>query len=611
MTIKLEKIDTKIAEQNFVKLINSDDYKTIFLNGKWGSGKTQFIDNIGENTNNSLKFKTMDLWVRKDNRSVIEQAYELLHRLTYWLVRSFALFLIFIFVTVSVLSPYKVFQLASKNMVNYSILFIIVFVSLYQFLKIESDSVYIWLFCHWPKNINKLLIIDDFDRVSRANQEEAYKLFNVLHGKYKIIFVGEFNEISKSDKTGYLSKIIDIKVDLPYILNSHNIWMEFSNSFSTATGQKFNSEVVDVLINEQMTLRDREQYTELLNKELFFNKKLDRTQVDQIVAIDYLYLFKPTEYEKLRKGRRHSIDWDNIEANEKIVDILRKEGDGFPSSFWDTPHRYLINEGVSALSPDEAQEILKDDNLMKKALSAKDTNQDLMKYISLNWDNDTFKELKPNLWRIVLQAIKQGHRTLLVQDIVQLLDKEILPYKTYLSEQSDINHLVYSIPSELHDLSDDEAKQIRYDKWWSVLNAAGYSLSEKLYFLISFHIFNYFTLGQRSNEWLSTNMDIASELYPETIILSRLSARGIFYNTKEWDQFVWDDINILSMESFMSFWEALDYLSRSTEDDGKIIIWKEVPDRSVVGVKTKNQDSNVIQIIQTKLEENNQNFEIK
>ncbi|KIU19802.1 P-loop NTPase fold protein [Weissella cibaria] len=611
MTIKLGKIDTKIAEQNFVKMINSDDNKTIFLNGKWGSGKTQFINNIGENTNNNLTFNTLDLWVRKDNRSVIEQAYEQLHRLTYWLVRAFALFLIFIFVTVSVLSPYKVFQLSSKNMVNYSILFVIVFVSLYQFLKIESDSVYIWLFRHWPKNINKFLIIDDFDRASRANQEEAYKLFNVLHGKYKIIFVGEFNEISNSDKAGYLSKIIDIKVDLPYILNSNNIWMEFSNSFYTATGQKFNSNVVNVLIDEERTLRDREQYTELLNRELFVNKKLDRTQVDQIVAIDYLYLFKPTEYEKLRKGHRRSIEWDNIKADKNIVEILRKEENGFPSSFWDTPHRYLINEGVSALSSDDAQEILKDDNLIEKALSAEYSNPDLMKYILLNWGNDTIKERKPKLISIVLQLIKQSHRTSLVEDIVQLLDKEILPYMTYLSEQSDINYSIYDVPSELHGLSKDAALKIRYNRWWSVLNAAGYSLSEKLYFLISFHIFNYFTLGQRSNEWLSTNMDIASERYPETIILSRLSARGNFFNTKEWDQFDWDNINSLSMESFISFWEALDYLSRSTEDDGKIIIRKEILDRSGDSLKTKNQASNVIHIIQTKLEENNQNFEIK
>lgn len=42
--IKLEHIDTSVAAKNFAELLY--DNKTYFLNGSWGSGKTEFLEEV-------------------------------------------------------------------------------------------------------------------------------------------------------------------------------------------------------------------------------------------------------------------------------------------------------------------------------------------------------------------------------------------------------------------------------------------------------------------------------------------------------------------------------------------------------------------------------------
>lgn len=46
--IKLEHIDTTVATKNFSVLLN--DNKTYFLNGSWGSGKTEFLNEVKKNS---------------------------------------------------------------------------------------------------------------------------------------------------------------------------------------------------------------------------------------------------------------------------------------------------------------------------------------------------------------------------------------------------------------------------------------------------------------------------------------------------------------------------------------------------------------------------------
>lgn len=79
--------------------------------------------------------------------------------------------------------------------------------------KYKSDSLY-YKFLNSNKTKfllkKKVLVIDDFDRISEENQEGAYKLFNCLNGKLPIIFVGDYSKITKRESK-YLQKSLIVK----------------------------------------------------------------------------------------------------------------------------------------------------------------------------------------------------------------------------------------------------------------------------------------------------------------------------------------------------------------------------------------------------------------
>lgn len=70
--ITLKHIDTSVAAKNVAKLL--EENKTYFLNGNWGSGKTEFLVEVGKNTNKKLV--TIDFWRLSDNRSTIEIVFQ-------------------------------------------------------------------------------------------------------------------------------------------------------------------------------------------------------------------------------------------------------------------------------------------------------------------------------------------------------------------------------------------------------------------------------------------------------------------------------------------------------------------------------------------------------
>ena len=88
--IKLEHIDTSVAAKNFAKLLY--DNKTYFLNGSWGSGKSEFLDEVKKNS--PKKLITIDFWRLTDTRTTIEIAFSKLYPFLYWAIRVGVVFLV-------------------------------------------------------------------------------------------------------------------------------------------------------------------------------------------------------------------------------------------------------------------------------------------------------------------------------------------------------------------------------------------------------------------------------------------------------------------------------------------------------------------------------------
>ncbi|EKZ0119433.1 hypothetical protein Q1I03_002236, partial [Enterococcus faecalis] len=255
---ELDRIDTQEYARYFSELLTEN--LTFFLNGEWGIGKTEYLKVVKNYS--GKKFVELNLWAIKDERTVINISFSKLHPIIYFFSKTLFIgcVVISILVTPAInlgLEKFIYNFTDSEIFVKIGVL-IALFVAVWQFFKYESDDLYYRFFqCNISTYFlrNKVLVIDDFDRISKKNQEEAYKLFNCLNGKLPIIFVGDFCQIEKmQDK--YLQKIIDRKIELPSILYSENIWNSYFSMLNKKLSVEISQSLIDLFVEEKRNLRE-------------------------------------------------------------------------------------------------------------------------------------------------------------------------------------------------------------------------------------------------------------------------------------------------------------------------------------------------------------------
>ena len=347
--IELDKIETSTAAQNFANLLNEN--KTYFLNGTWGSGKSTFlkqVDNLNPvNNNKKVKLVTIDFWRLNDSRSTLETVFAKLHPFVYWGLRL----IVILCIALSILMTNVVDLGLSSYVPNCVVLFagvIALIVAIYQFLKIKSDGFFSCLLTSECLSLSgKVLIIDDFDRMTKEQQEASYKVFSLLNGKLPIIFVGDIELLHRSDNN-YLSKIIDRRIELPYDLHPNKIWSDYIEQLEKKFKIKLSDEAKSIFILDTKNLRDRERFNDFVNLELIKRNKKEYVQIEQQLIVIFFYLYYPTIYEGLKSRKEQTLLNDKIRSFiESLHKKLTEKNDFYPSCYVDNKEAYFINETPS------------------------------------------------------------------------------------------------------------------------------------------------------------------------------------------------------------------------------------------------------------------------
>lgn len=430
--VKLDYINTSEAAKNFAKLLNQN--KCYFLDGAWGSGKTEFLRQVKKEASDR-KFITLDLWRAKNENSVIQIGFKKIHPFWYYLAIAMAIFSVVVMVLstgtihlgmTNILSEWGKY-LDSNFILNvkrsFSILGILVII--YQFFKIKSDETFILLLsCKLLKFFRrkKILVIDDFDRIDKEKQKQIYKLFNVLEDEMPIVFVGDFSKFS-NEEISYLQKIIYKKVTLPFDLHPQNIWDKYFKNISNQIEQEVNRDFIEMIKKEKRNLRDRERFNDMVNQELFDRDKLGRVQIEDELFIIYLYLFYPDKYNDLLNYTWPSA-FDRIESkytndkteikntgerksfiDQKIEELKNNDNDNeFPLSFYKNKLAYLIYEAANNLSELEAKEIVKDTEKLKDHI-ASDEIGDFFQYLTSRYTD--YIDSHEKMFKIVVEFAKK------------------------------------------------------------------------------------------------------------------------------------------------------------------------------------------------------------
>lgn len=541
--IKLEHIDTTVAAKNFAELLY--DNKTYFLNGSWGSGKSEFLKEVKRGSQNKLI--TIDFWRLSDTRSTIEIAFSKLHPLLYWTIRLGIILL----VAVSILMT-NVVDIGLSNYFGVSKPLILqlggvvaLIVAVWQVFKKKSDEFYCFLLSKLPK-FSKVLIIDDFDRMSEKQQEESYKLFSLINGKLPIVFVGDITKVHKNDDN-YLSKIIDRQVELPFDLHPSKIW----NNYFSVLEDKFNivlsKDFKERISSDQKNLRDREHFNDYVNQEFFTRGKLDHVQVEQQLLVIYAYLFYPDLYMNLLKDEAIRVEeseesgfLDIIRIGHTIKEQLSKiqssDNSDYPLSFKKNKLEYLLYEQTSNRTKIELDLLFtsNSEKLISEIIES-DQSSDFYQYLS-------------SQFRTFSKIMKEQLLTIVIKESIKFKNS---PSMNFIVQES-LNEV---IPSYERDspLTKDVITRI-INMWESILRNENLDQSEIIYFLNKHDLLSFHELGLYYSDLRIDTETFSNLRRKDFFLLTYLSSKRLFEKFELWDNTIWEAIKLFDDREFLSFW---------------------------------------------------------
>ncbi|MCD5108545.1 protein MraZ, partial [Enterococcus faecalis] len=394
---------------------------------------------------------------------------------------------------------------------------IALFAAVWQFFKYKTDNFYYKFFktsisAYFLKN--KVLIIDDFDRISQLNQEGAYKLFNCLNGKLPIIFVGEYDKI-KHEEDKYLQKIINQKIELPYSLYPDNIWNQYFIKLENQLSISISPSFVSLFIEEKRNLRERKMFHYYVTQELEVRGKRDFVQIEQQLVIIFLYLFYPSEYKRLVNSEEVTVVL--AKENWKILRDILKNQEGYPIPFSNERKAYFMYEKNFHLTEVQGQEILDQPNLQSIIIENGGYNNDVYEYVTRNLKR-LEHEKREKLFEAAIENILINRESALVHKIIEHKNKEI----------------INKIDSRDHNLIINE--------WTPILDNYYFDFSQRLYFFERFLYISFHKLSQIYTDLELESDDFLNGKNKEFYFFTYLAIK------EQWRNFLWPE----------NYWQALD-----------------------------------------------------
>ena len=428
---KIKKIDTSENAKMFAEILENNGNKTYFLQGVWGSGKSEYLKEVEKQASGKLKFIYLNLWKPKNNDSLAKKLFSatcpLLSRIINFVTFAYVALTVIASICLSTISiiPNGHLFLGSpyKDVPLYITLIAIILVSLLGFLKdktINSDKLLMYFsLCslRGGLKLTKVLVVDDFDRIDSDNQKELYKIFNAIqernnrknswfirsiryfiykiksitaasekkvemkHGKARVIFVGDLNNVVAS-KDDYLQKIIDQVISLPLKLQPQIFFSGISEIIQNNLNSKTDfSTIKRLFIDEDRTLRDGNQFLDYVKKEFLIQGKAGKVRINQQLDIIYLYLFHKEAYLSLLNnfnlGSHYSmprirsfINGDNELIVNDLTDPYNtiNTKEAYPNVFLRNPKVYFINELTNINSISDLDNIINNQLKINKML---------------------------------------------------------------------------------------------------------------------------------------------------------------------------------------------------------------------------------------------------
>ncbi|MBU8604639.1 KAP family NTPase [Bacillus safensis] len=353
--------------------INSNFTGSILLNGKWGIGKTSYLNLIKEKSDSKrTKFIDINFWTDPWIIKPFELFSKKLNPMFYWIVKTSPILLVVLLALIQFF--YNIITKPTDNISGMDFFIwgtLILTISLLNLIldKFSTESIFEWLVKKKlkSKNYNKkvIFICDDFDRLESENRKQLYAYLSKLNSFEKsiLIVVGDYNKIVQDEGDSlFIQKILSNLESMPLNNKASQIWIkvieEQFNSDNIKIMDLTDSDILliqklrNIFVDEQRTFREAKL---LLN--IFYKKSPKSTKINvnisEQLALCYFYQFHYKIYEWIvensnflyqKKVIPHK-DFVSIEKNQLILkDTIEKNiGENNSPNLYEFLYSIFIN----------------------------------------------------------------------------------------------------------------------------------------------------------------------------------------------------------------------------------------------------------------------------
>ncbi|MEK4322845.1 P-loop NTPase fold protein [Bacillus sp. FSL K6-3221] len=353
--------------------INSNFTGSILLNGKWGIGKTSYLNLIKEKSDSKrTKFIDINFWTGPWIIKPFELFSKKLNPMFYWIVKTSPILLVVLLALIQFF--YNIITKPTDNISGMDFFIwgtLILTISLLNLIldKFSTESIFEWLVKKKlkSKNYNKkvIFICDDFDRLESENRKQLYAYLSKLNSFEKsiLIVVGDYNKIVQDEGDSlFIQKILSNLESMPLNNKASQIWIkvieEQFNSDNIKIMDLTDSDILliqklrNIFVDEQRTFREAKL---LLN--IFYKKSPKSTKINvnisEQLALCYFYQFHYKIYEWIvensnflyqKKVIPHK-DFVSIEKNQLILkDTIEKNiGENNSPNLYEFLYSIFIN----------------------------------------------------------------------------------------------------------------------------------------------------------------------------------------------------------------------------------------------------------------------------
>ncbi len=357
----------------------------------------------------------------------------------------------------------------------------------------------------------------------------------------------------------YLQKIIDRKIELPSILYSENIWNSYFSMLNKKLSVEISQSLIDLFVEEKRNLRERKMFHYYTTQELINRNKKEYVQINQQLALIYLYAFYPLKYNKLLQGEVlvTVLSEDKFKTLYEILENL----ENYPKPFERNKKGYYLYESVKILTESEAVSIMRGPNLKKELIEKGESSDGFYEYLSIKYEQ-LDSTLKDKLLDEALCNVFEGKSSSLIYFIIITTTNN---FKSYGMDKIEI-----------------------HEQWLAILENYTIDFSQKLYFLEEFASISYLELGKMYNKLDLYSKDFSQGKAKKSYFLTYLSSKGK-WREYSWSKEYWDALDVIFEESYEEYLSILQLINIIDMDlsSRKIIVFNKI-DNHVLHVSAEH-----------------------